>query len=294
MLDWHGESVAVDTACSSALTAVHQACEFLRSGRGRAVLAGSAHVLLNPSGYVGFTAASMLSPAGRCRTFSGKADGSVRAEGGGVVLLKRLGDALADGDRVHGTILASGATSDGRTAGMALPSDVAQEALLRAVHARAGISADDLAYLEMHGTGTSAGDQAECRAVGRALGALRTCGPLSVAGHSIGEVAAAHVAGALDLSAAARVVAARSRAQAATAGSGRMAAVGLSPEDARRELAALEGTLELAAVNSGQDVTVAGDVGQLEALGRQLADRGVFFRMLDLEYAFHSRAMDPI
>ncbi|MGV9884636.1 beta-ketoacyl [acyl carrier protein] synthase domain-containing protein [Streptomyces sp. NPDC003006] len=180
VLDWHGESVAVDTACSSALTAVHQACEYLRSGRGRAVLAGSAHVLLNPSAYVGFSTASMLSPAGRCRTFSNGADGYVRAEGGGVVLLKRLSDALADGDRVHGTILASGANSDGRTAGLALPSDAAQEALLRAVHARAGIGADDLAYLEMHGTGTSAGDQAECRAVGWALGALRTCGPLPV------------------------------------------------------------------------------------------------------------------
>ncbi|MGV9879934.1 SDR family NAD(P)-dependent oxidoreductase [Streptomyces sp. NPDC003006] len=571
-LDWHGPSMAVDTACSSALTAVHRACEDLRAGRSRTALAGGINVLLSPYSFIGFSAASMLSPTGRCRTFSADADGYVRAEGGGVILLKRLKDALADGDRVHATILATGVNSDGRTSALALPSESAQEALLRQVYARAEVTADDLAYLELHGTGTPVGDPIECRAIGRALSSHRTLGPLpvgsvktnighleaasgiagllkallvlrhrrvpptlhaeplnpaidfascrlrpaldaeplvdaacpvvgvnsfgfgganahvalapaapftlprppaeehhrllpvvvsarteeglvqaaermadrlseagprnyydlawtacrrrtrhekraavlattsdeaadalrlfarsrqmskapvvegarsgkvgfvfsgngsqwagmgtelmaqepvfrtaveeadaaltpylgwsvrdrfiaeelpndlhrtdiaqpmlfavqrglvalldhygvrpsGVVGHSVGEIAAAHTAGALSLEDAARVVAARSHAQAPTADRGRMAAVGLSADDVRAELALFNGSVELAAVNSPRDVTVAGPASDLETLGKNLKGRGVFFRPLDLAYAFHSRAMDPI
>jgi acyl transferase domain-containing protein len=118
--------------------------------------------------------------------------------------------------------------------------------------------------------------------------------PAAVLGHSVGEIAAAHVAGALDLPTAARVVAARSRAQAATRGRGRMAAVGLSAEQAAKELAPHSGSLEIAAVNGDGDVTVCGPERDLLVLGRDLEDRGVFFRLLELDYAFHSRAMDPI
>ncbi|MGW0532912.1 SDR family NAD(P)-dependent oxidoreductase [Streptomyces sp. NPDC003032] len=571
-LDWHGPSMAVDTACSSALTAVHRACEDLRAGRSRTALAGGINVLISPYSYIGFSAASMLSPTGRCRTFSADADGYVRAEGGGVILLKRLKDALADGDTVHATILATGVNSDGRTSALALPSESAQEALLRQVYARAEVTADDLAYLEVHGTGTPVGDPIECRAIGRALGSHRTVGPLpvgsvktnighleaasgiagllkavlvlrhrrvpptlhaeplnpaidfassrlrpamaaepladhprpvvgvnsfgfgganahvaltsaapvslprppvgdrnrllpvvvsarteeglvqaaermadrlsdagprnyydlawtacrrrtrhekraavlattpdeaadalrlfarsrqlskspvvegarsgkvgfvfsgngsqwagmgtelmaqepvfrtaveeadaalapylgwsvrerltaeelppdlqrteiaqpllfavqrglvalldhygvrpsGVVGHSVGEIAAAHTAGALSLEDAARVVAARSHAQAPTADRGRMAAVGLSADDVRAELALFNGSVELAAVNSPRDVTVAGPASDLETLGKNLKGHGVFFRPLDLAYAFHSRAMDPI
>ncbi|WP_336319972.1 SDR family NAD(P)-dependent oxidoreductase [Streptomyces lavendofoliae] len=564
LFDWHGQSVVVDTACSSALTAVHQAYEHLLSGRSRAALAGGVNVLINPQGFAAFSQASMLSPTGRCRAFSADADGFVRAEGGGLVLLKRLADALADGDRIHGVIAGTGTNNDGRTPGLALPSAAAQEALLREVYARCGVTPDQLAYLEAHGTGTQVGDPIECEAIGRALGVARTTGglpvgsvksnighleagsgiagllkamlvlqhraipaslhaeplnpaidfdawnirpvvraeplaaddrpyagvnsfgfgganahvvlaappepqggtpapsatptgrvpvvvsartadalraaadrmagrlefaepeefydvaytsavrrgrheyraavlaadgaeaaeglyavaggeeppvqavqgkvafafsgngsqwhgmaadllshepvfraaveetdavlgpmlgwsvvrelagdedrlrltevaqpllfavqvglvrllasygirPDAVVGHSVGEIAAAHVSGALDLAAACRVVAERSRAQALTAGLGRMAAVGLSPGDAEKEIAAYGDRLEVAGVNSPTDVTLAGDPRALARLGHELSAREVFFRELDLDYAFHSRAMD--
>ncbi|MFH0180523.1 SDR family NAD(P)-dependent oxidoreductase [Streptomyces cacaoi] len=585
--DWHGQSVAVDTACSSALTALHQACEHLRAGRSRAVVAGGINVLLNPQLFAGFSNASMLSPTGRCRPFSALADGFVRAEGGGLVLLKRLADARADADRIHAVIVAGGANNDGRTPGLALPSSTAQEALLRDVYDRAGIVPDDVAYLEAHGTGTQAGDPLEAQAIGRALGRgrsrdalpigsvksnlghmeaasgmaglfkamlvlrhrqvpatlhaetlnphidfaelnvrpvtrlealehpgvalagvnsfgfgganahlvladpepvgatrnrtnepqgttrdgtdgtrstarpgrlpvvvsartpealtasaellaqqlqftpdsdfydlaytstvrrgrhehaaavlaadpqeaadallalaegqpdgpgavvtvperagslafvfsgngsqwagmgadllqdepafaaavsavdtelrpelgwsvsqalregspdlertevaqpllfavqaglvalLREHGvePDAVVGHSVGEIAAAYAAGCLSLAQACQVVAVRSRAQGATAGSGRMAAAGLGAREARKELAAFGGRLELAGINTPRDVTIAGDPAALAELGRQLSVRGVFFRELDLDYAFHSRHMDPV
>ncbi|MBT2386034.1 type I polyketide synthase [Streptomyces sp. ISL-11] len=173
-LDLRGPSMAVDTACSSSLVALVQACRTLLDGTSRAALAGGVNLLLSPYHFVGFSQASMLSPSGRCRSFSADADGYVRAEGGGVVLLKRLADALADGDRVHAVAVDCATNSDGRTMGLALPSPEAQEALLRDLYARAGVHPDDLVYLEAHGTGTPVGDPAECRAVGRALGTRRT------------------------------------------------------------------------------------------------------------------------
>ncbi|WP_170221076.1 type I polyketide synthase [Amycolatopsis cihanbeyliensis] len=168
-LDLHGPSVKVDTACASSLNAVHLACQYLRHGEGGLALAAGVNVLLNPYIYIGFAKATILSPSGRCRPFSAKADGYVRAEGGGVVVLKRLTDAVADGDRIHGVIVASGTNSDGRTAGLVLPSAETQEALLREVYARAELEPADLAYLEAHGTGTPIGDPIECQAIGGAL-----------------------------------------------------------------------------------------------------------------------------
>ncbi|MEU2512373.1 SDR family NAD(P)-dependent oxidoreductase [Streptomyces syringium] len=179
-LDLRGPSMVVDTACSSALVAVHQACEALRSGRSRMAFAGGIGLLTDPFPYIGFSKASMLSPTGRCRVFSTDADGFVRAEGGGLFLLKPLADAVADGDRVHAVIETSGINTDGRTQGLALPSSGAQEALLRRVYEDAGVGADELVYFEAHGTGTQVGDFAECRAVGRALGRTRTVGPLPI------------------------------------------------------------------------------------------------------------------
>ncbi|GHE69413.1 hypothetical protein GCM10018785_42460 [Streptomyces longispororuber] len=572
--DWHGMSTTVDTACSSALTAVHQACEVLHRGHARVALAGGVQVLLSPHPFIGFSAAGMLSPTGRCRPFSADADGFVRSEGAGVVLLKRLPDALADGDRIHGLVLAHGVNNDGNTPGLVLPSSKAQQALLAGVYERAGIDADELGYLEAHGTGTPVGDPIECSAIGHALGTRRHSGalpigsvkgnlghlegaagmpgllkallvlrhrripatvnaeplntaidfgalglrpvveaedlpalerplvgvnsfgfgganahlvlapppetpapatpptagrlpvvvsartpeavakaaenlaqrledtppeefydvaytaterrdrheyatavlaatpaqaaaalhaaaldtasalrtatgaagtaatpcrtvfafsgngsqwpgmgaalldaepafrravdeadghlrarlgwsvaeelrrpepesrlhltevaqpllfavqlglvellasygirPQAVVGHSIGEVAAAHVAGALDLPGACLVVAERSRAQAATAGTGTMAAVGLGAADLAKELAPFTGRLEIAGVNGPGDCTVAGERQALAQLGAELTTRGVFFRRLDLDYAFHSRAMDPL
>ncbi|MGM1059462.1 SDR family NAD(P)-dependent oxidoreductase [Saccharothrix sp. Mg75] len=562
--DLRGPSLAVDTACSSSLVALHQAVRGLAAGEGGLALVGGISLLLNPATHVGFAQASMLSPSGRCRTFSADADGYVRAEGGAVVVLKRLSDAVRDGDRVHAVVLGSGVNCDGRTAGLSSPRARTQEALLREVYRRAGVEPGELAYFEAHGTGTPAGDPAECAAVGGALGrgrgtplpigsvktnlghleaasglagllkavlvlrhgeipaslhgerpnpaidfaglglapvarrtplehagrpvvgvnsfgfgganahvvltagptgpdpaadpapdagralpivvsghspealaraaallaeqadrtaprdfydlchtttrrrgrrphraavlardpreaadrlralaerpepvrestggtafaftgngahwarmgvdllddpafrvaveevdaalrehqrwsvldelrarprrsrlrrtefaqpalfavqvgvvaALRARGivPAAVVGHSVGEIAAAHVAGALDLASACRVLAVRSAAQGRTAGRGRMAAVGLPEAEAVRLLTSRPG-LSLAGVNSDRDVTISGDAGQLADLGRELAARDVFFRELDLDYAFHSPVMDAV
>ena len=179
-LDVHGPSLKVDTACASSLNAVHLACEHLRHGGGRVAFAAGVNLLLNPMTYVGFAKAGFLSPTGHCRPFSAEADGYVRAEGGGVLVLKRLADAVADGDRVHAVIAGSGTNSDGRTSGLVLPSGDAQEALLRQVYDGFGLDPNDLAYLEAHGTGTPVGDPVECLAIGRALGARRSGGPLPI------------------------------------------------------------------------------------------------------------------
>ncbi|WP_197522954.1 type I polyketide synthase [Actinokineospora pegani] len=572
--DLQGPSYTVDTACSSSLLAVHHACELLRSGRSSVALAGGVNVLLSPYPYLGFSQASMLSPTGRCRPFSAGADGYVRAEGAAVVVLKPLGAAVRDGDRVLGVILASEANADGRTVGLALPNARTQAALLERVYARAGVAPEEVAYVEAHGTGTRVGDSAECRALGQVLGqrrggvplpigsvksnlghlepasgvaglckaigvlreeripaslhaeplsqeidftglglapvtaslpltgegrrvvgvssfgfgganvhvvlappppagtaaraagggfeqlpvlvtartrqaldetaelwaarlenadkeefydlaytscrrrtrherrfavladglkeaaeglrslaqgqplpraasatavrrgrvaflfsgnasqwvgmgaellatdpafaaevravdrvlsgllgwsvhgelaeaadparwartevaqpllfavqaglvaALATRGvrPSAVAGHSVGEVAAAYCAGALDLEAACQVITERSRAQAPTAGVGRMAAVGLSPEQAQRWIVehGYRDRIWLAGVNAARDVTLAGEAPALAAFGEVIEDRGLFFRDLDLDYAFHSPAMDSL
>ncbi|GAA1985928.1 type I polyketide synthase [Kitasatospora viridis] len=571
--DLRGPSMAVDTACSSALVAVDRACRTLREGSSRVALVGGVNVLTNPYSFAGFSYAGMLSRKGRCAAFSADADGYVRAEGGAVLVLKRLADAMADGDRIHAVLAATANNTDGRTNGITLPSATAQEELLRSVYAEAGIGADDLVCFEAHGTGTPVGDPAEAEAIGRALGRHRSTGllpvgsvktnlghlesasgmagllkailvlrhrvapaslhalplnpaidfdglglaptvdpvrlrggeraavgvnsfgfgganahaivtappappapreadvpaapharrvplivsarspkalqqavtrmverlrdtppaefydlaytstvrrsahshraavlaaapddaarelarlaagdpahgasvrvsgregiafvysgnasqwpgmaadllaqeavfretveeadaalaphlgwsvskelaypsapswqrtevaqpalfavqvgltallashglrPAVVAGHSVGEVAAAYAAGALTLEQAALVIAERSRTQGVTAGRGRMAAVGLPAVQAHEELLRFDGALEIAGINSDRDVTVAGSADVLAVWGAELAGRGVFFRELDLDYAFHSKTMDPI
>ncbi|MGK5632116.1 beta-ketoacyl synthase N-terminal-like domain-containing protein, partial [Streptomyces sp. URMC 123] len=179
-LDLRGPSLSVDTACSSSLVALAQGCQTLLAGACRAALVGGVNLLLCPYHYVGFSQASMLSPTGRCRSFSAGADGYVRAEGGGLVVLKRLADAIADGDRVHAVIVDSAVNCDGRTPGLALPRMEAQERLLRQVYARAGVAPDEIGYVEAHGTGTPVGDPIECEAIGRALGSGRTGGELPI------------------------------------------------------------------------------------------------------------------
>ncbi len=166
--DLHGPSMTIDTACSSSLTALHQACEALRHHRCSAALAGGVNILLSPLPFVGFSQAHMLSPSGRCKVFAADADGYVRAEGGGIVLLKRLGDAMVQGDNILGIIEDSAVNQDGRTSGIALPSEAAQSRLLQSIYAGKDLSS--LVYLEAHGTGTAAGDPIECRAAGKVLG----------------------------------------------------------------------------------------------------------------------------
>ncbi|MEV0639902.1 SDR family NAD(P)-dependent oxidoreductase [Streptomyces sp. NPDC050619] len=173
LFDFHGPSHTVDTACSSSLTALHLAAETVRSGRCEVALAGGVNLVLGPGGHVISSQASMLSPTGRCHSFSQDGDGFVRSEGAGVVLLKTLSRAVADGDRVHAVIRASVVNADGRTLGMSMPGADAQAAMLERAYAEAGVRADQVSYVEAHGTGTAAGDPAECEALGRILGRRR-------------------------------------------------------------------------------------------------------------------------
>ncbi len=168
-----GPSLTVDTACSSSLVALHLACEAIRRGEIGQAIVGGVNLLLAPQSFVGFARASMLSRSGRCHPFDARADGYVRAEGGGAIVLKPLPQALADGDEIHAVVRATGVNSDGRTPGFSMPSRDAQAALLRQVYAQAGIAPDELCYFEAHGTGTPVGDPIEAHAIGEALGRHR-------------------------------------------------------------------------------------------------------------------------
>jgi len=174
--DFQGPSLAIDTACSSALVAVHEACESLWRGEAALTVAGGINLILLPESMVGFSKAAMLSPRGRCAAFDAEADGYVRSEGGGIIILKPLADAVAAGNPIHAVILGSAVNSDGRTKGIALPNPIAQEKLLRQVYATAGIDPAEISYVEAHGTGTMAGDRVECTALGRVFGAARPPG----------------------------------------------------------------------------------------------------------------------
>jgi phthiocerol/phenolphthiocerol synthesis type-I polyketide synthase C len=174
IFDLRGPSLVIDTACSSSLVALHQACQALRANQVPAAIVGGVNLLLSPYPFVGFAKAGMLSRRGRCHAFDARADGYVRGEGGGVVFLKRLDSALAAGDPIRAVILGTGVNSSGHTIGLSLPSETAQRELLREVYDGAGIAPDDLAFFEMHGTGTPAGDPVEAAAVGTALAQRRT------------------------------------------------------------------------------------------------------------------------
>jgi phthiocerol/phenolphthiocerol synthesis type-I polyketide synthase C len=180
--DFHGPSLAIDTACSSALVALHQACLSLWSGDCSLALVGGVNMLLQPKPSVGFCSAGMISPSGRCRSFDARADGYVRSEGGGVVVLKSLPDAERDGNPIKAVIIGTALGSDGRTAGLSLPNEDAQEALLRQVYSECGLAAEDVFYVEAHGTGTSVGDPIECKALGRVLGLPRRDGSKCLVG----------------------------------------------------------------------------------------------------------------
>jgi len=175
VFDLHGPSMAVDTACSSSLVALHQACNALHLGEASMAMVGGVNVLTHPYPFIGFSKASMLSARGRCHTFDASGDGYVRGEGGAVLLLKPLERALADGDRVHAVILASGVNADGgRKSGLTIPSIQGQVELMRSVLGRAGIAAEDVDYLEAHGTGTTIGDPIEAEAIGTVYGQSRS------------------------------------------------------------------------------------------------------------------------
>ena len=168
-LNLRGPSVAMDTACSSALTAIHTACEHIWAGRGDTALAGSVTVMITPGGFIGFSQASMLSPDGRCAAFDATANGFVRGEGAGMVLLKRLSQAIADGDPVRGVIVGTAVNQDGHTNGISLPSTEAQTRLVQDACKDAGVSPAQIGFVEAHGTGTAVGDPIEAHALAEAL-----------------------------------------------------------------------------------------------------------------------------
>ncbi|WP_326837398.1 SDR family NAD(P)-dependent oxidoreductase [Amycolatopsis rhabdoformis] len=174
-----GPSLAVDTGQSSSLVAVHLAAESIRSGESDLALAGG--IQLNLAGDNAVTTARFggLSPDGRCFTFDARANGYVRGEGGGFVVLKPLSLALEDGDDVYAVLLGSAVNNEGPGESFTRPSAEAQEAVLRAAYRRAGVDPGRVQYVELHGTGTKVGDPIEARALGAALGEGRTT-PLSV------------------------------------------------------------------------------------------------------------------
>ncbi len=172
-LGLEGPAVAVDTACSSSLVAVHQACQALRSGDCDLAVAGGVNVLLSPVTVIAASRARMLSPAGRCKTFDASADGYVRGEGCGILVLKRLSDAVREGDRVAAVIAGSAVNQDGASSGLTVPNGGAQQRLIGTVLARAGLSGGDVDYLEAHGTGTPLGDPIEVQAAGAVYGGDR-------------------------------------------------------------------------------------------------------------------------
>src|SRR5213596_1863459 len=159
----------MDTACSSALTAIHTACEHIWAGRGDTALAGGVTVMITPGGFIGFSQASMLSPEGKCKAFDAAANGFVRGEGAGMVLLKRLSQALADGDPIQGVILGTSMNQDGHTNGISLPSTEAQTRLVQDACRDAGVSPGRIGFVEAHGTGTAVGDPIEAHALAEAL-----------------------------------------------------------------------------------------------------------------------------
>ncbi|HWH01800.1 MAG TPA: beta-ketoacyl synthase N-terminal-like domain-containing protein, partial [Pilimelia sp.] len=174
-----GPSLLVDTGQSSSLVAVHLACGSLRAGECGLALAGGVNLALVPDAQLAAARMGVLSPRGRCRVLDRGADGFVRGEGGGLVVLKPLAAALADGDRVYGVIRASAVNHDGAGEEMVAPDRRAQVELLRSAHRAAGVGAADVQYVELHGTGTPTGDETEARALGEVF-AGRTTGPLAV------------------------------------------------------------------------------------------------------------------
>ena len=173
-LGLQGPSLAVDTACSSSLVAVHLACASLRSGEAEVALVGGVNLNIVPESTLGVSKFGGLSPDGQCFTFDARANGYVRGEGGGVVVLKRLAQAITDGDTIYCSIRGSAVNNDGASNGLTAPNPAAQEAVLRDAYTRATIDPADVDYVEAHGTGTFLGDPIEARALGAVLSAGRS------------------------------------------------------------------------------------------------------------------------
>ncbi|MDZ8033649.1 type I polyketide synthase [Nostoc sp. DedSLP04] len=165
-----GQSLAVDTACSSSLVATHLACQSLRQRESNLAIVGGVNRLISPEFTINLSQARMLSGDGRCKTFDARANGFVRSEGCGVIILKRLCDAVTDGDNILAVIRASAINQDGHTSGLTVPNGPSQQAVIRQALNNAGIKPDQIGYIEAHGTGTSLGDPIEVTALGAVFG----------------------------------------------------------------------------------------------------------------------------
>ncbi|MGW7411135.1 type I polyketide synthase [Streptomyces sp. NPDC054863] len=194
-LDLHGPSLVLDTACSSSLVAVHTARQSLLTSESDLAIAAGVNVVLSPDDAIAYSQGGMLAPDGRCKFGDSSADGFVRSEGIGVVLLKRLPDALRDGDRVLGLLLGSAVNNDGRGSGLLLqPAVSGQVEMVREACRTAGISPSRLDYVEAHGTGTVVGDGVELRALAEALAGERSAAhplPIGSVKSNIGHAEAA-------------------------------------------------------------------------------------------------------
>ncbi len=164
-LNLHGPSLAIDTACSSSLVAVHLACNSLHNRESSLVLVGGVNINLNPDGWIVYTKANMMATDGRCKTFDANADGFVRGEGCGIVVMKRLNDALRDRDHIKTIIRGSAINQDGLSNGISAPNARFQREVIRQALNNTGISPQDISYIEAHGTGTSLGDPIEVNAL---------------------------------------------------------------------------------------------------------------------------------
>lgn len=170
LLGLNGPSISVDTACSSSLVAIHQACMSLRTKETNLALAGGVNLILTPDASIALSKNKMMAADGHCKTFDASADGYVRGEGCGVVVLKRLSDAVADGDNILAVIRGSAVNQDGASSGLTAPNGPSQEAVIRDALANAGVNPHDVTYVETHGTGTSLGDPIEVQALASTLG----------------------------------------------------------------------------------------------------------------------------
>ena len=183
VLGLQGPSLTIDTACSSSLVAVHLACRSLWSGECSLALAGGANVILQPQISIAYSQSKMMAPDGRCKFGDAGANGYVRSEGAGIVVLKPLSAALGDGDPIYALIQGSAVNNDGRSSGyMATPARIGQEQLLRRAYRDAGVSPGSVNYVEAHGTGTSAGDPVEIGALGCVLSEGRPQGSVCYVG----------------------------------------------------------------------------------------------------------------
>ncbi|RAL06443.1 non-reducing polyketide synthase pyr2, partial [Aspergillus ibericus CBS 121593] len=172
--DWHGPSMIIDTACSSSLVALHQGASALRSGECHLAVIAAGNLIFSPREYIAASKMHLLSPTGRCRMWDENADGYARGEGIASVVLKRLGEAIADGDPIECIIRATGVNTDGRSMGITMPSSIAQSQLIRSTYASIGLNPvlrpeDRCQFFEAHGTGTQAGDPQEATAIYEAL-----------------------------------------------------------------------------------------------------------------------------